>query len=169
MSVYIIKDENNLPKFIKLYTQLSQLSVEVGVLTSNKKILLKANANEYGVNIKVTEKMRKYLAAIGLPLKSTTSHIKIPERSYIRATFDKDLKKIENFAYKKLQEAFDLRLTATQYYQQLGAYCVSLVQKYMTTLRQPRNHPFTVQRKRSSNPLIDSGELRKSIEYRVVN
>ena len=42
--------------------------------------------HEYGVTIKVTDKQRRYLHAIGLHLKADTKTINIPERAPVRIT-----------------------------------------------------------------------------------
>lgn len=50
----------------------------------------------------------------------------------------------------------------------IGVLAVAKVQEYMTQLRTPANAPSTIARKGSSSPLIDSGELRASVSYKVV-
>lgn len=49
----------------------------------------------------------------------------------------------------------------------VGLVAVGLVQKYMTELRTPPNAPSTIKKKKSSNPLIDSGALRASVSYKI--
>lgn len=44
--------------------------------------------HEFGCTVRVTEKMRKYLHGQGLHLKPTTEYIRIPERSFLRATLN---------------------------------------------------------------------------------
>ena len=77
-------------------------SVRVGIVgKSDSRLLTYAAVNEYGANIKITPKMRKLLPLIGIFVKSETTHIVIPERSYIRATFDN--KKVFDKLKKKIQ------------------------------------------------------------------
>lgn len=40
------------------------------------------------------------------------------------------------------------------------------IQRYITTLRTPPNAPLTIMLKGSSNPLIDTGKMRRSISYK---
>lgn len=49
----------------------------------------------------------------------------------------------------------------------IGVFAQSAVQEYMTDLRVPPNAQSTIKKKGSSNPLIDTGELRSSIKWVV--
>lgn len=51
----------------------------------------------------------------------------------------------------------------------LGVLAVSNVQQYMTELRSPPNAQSTIERKKSSNPLIDTGELKSSVTFEVAD
>ncbi len=53
--------------------------------------------------------------------------------------------------------------------EQVGVVAASKVQIYMTELKTPPNAPSTIKKKGSSNPLIDTGELRSSVTYKVTN
>lgn len=52
---------------------------------------------------------------------------------------------------------------------QVGALAVGSVQSYMTDLSDPPNAPSTIAAKGSANPLIDTGELRQSVTYTIIN
>lgn len=49
----------------------------------------------------------------------------------------------------------------------LGVIAVSSVQQYMTALRSPPNAQSTINKKGSSNPLIDTGELKSSVTFEI--
>lgn len=49
----------------------------------------------------------------------------------------------------------------------IGQISVSKVQQYMTQLKTPPNAQSTIDKKGSSNPLIDTGELRQSVTYTI--
>lgn len=49
----------------------------------------------------------------------------------------------------------------------IGVFAQGAVQQYMTDLQSPPNAPSTIKKKGSSNPLIDTGELRSSIKWVV--
>ena len=83
-----VKDTRNYSLTDRL-KEFNGARVRVGIVgKSDSKLLTYAAVNEYGANIKITPKMRKLLPSIGIFVKSETTHIVIPERSYIRATFD---------------------------------------------------------------------------------
>lgn len=72
---------------------LSSNEVWVGALRGTrtkdgKDIVDIAAVHEFGATIKVTPKMRGYLHSQGLHLAASTQYIHIPERSYLRATFE---------------------------------------------------------------------------------
>jgi hypothetical protein len=49
----------------------------------------------------------------------------------------------------------------------VGVVAVAKVQQYMRDLKSPANAPSTIAKKGSSNPLIDSGALRQSVDYKI--
>lgn len=165
---YKVKDNNNIAQYIDLIEELVSPVIEVGIFSSeDSQILLIANVNEFGCNIRVTPKMRGYLHSQGLHLKKGTQEIKIPERSFIRSGFDDRAKKIQSTAKRLLQQVLSMELRVDIFFDTLGEYIVGQLQEYMTDLTTPPNHPFTIAQKGSSNPLIDTGRLRQSITYRV--
>jgi hypothetical protein len=62
--------------------------------------------HEYGVKIRVTERMRAYLASQGLHLRKSTTVITIPERSFLRSTTDEQEEKIIARAKKVIAREF---------------------------------------------------------------
>ena len=52
--------------------------------------------------------------------------------------------------------------------EKLGIVAQGDVQKEITSLSSPPNSPVTIARKGSSNPLIDTGEMRQRTTYEVV-
>lgn len=50
---------------------------------------------------------------------------------------------------------------------QVGLVGVGFAQEFMTKLKTPANAPATISRKGSSNPLIDSGAMKQSVNYKV--
>jgi hypothetical protein len=66
-------------------------SVEVGVFGSRAGI---AKIQEFGKKIDVTPKMRRYLHSQGLHLKSSTTQVIIPERSFMRSAYDENKSRV---------------------------------------------------------------------------
>lgn len=165
----IIHDESNVKEFLKMLEELSSTHLEIGIFgDSGGDILMIANVNEFGCRIKVTDKMRSYLHVIGIHLKKDTKEINIPERSFVRGSYDENKNKIIDNADKLLEKVINLELPVSVFFDALGEYIVGLVQEYMTDLKSPPNHPTTIVNKKSSNPLINTGRLRQSITYKVV-
>ncbi|WP_084054191.1 hypothetical protein [Desulfonispora thiosulfatigenes] len=164
-----IQDKNNIPKYKEMLEELINQKIEVGIFSdAGSEILMIANVNEYGCDIKVTPKMRAYLHSQGLHLKRTTKDIKIPERSFIRSGFEDRKKEIYKTAKKLLIRVLSLDIRTNQFFDLVGQYSVDQIQEYLTDLKEPSNHPMTISNKGSSNPLINTGKLRDSITYRVV-
>lgn len=67
-----------------------------------------AAVHEYGCTIKVTDKMRAYLHYQGIHLKASTQFIRIPERSYLRATINDPAfrKRLREIYTQTIQEAY---------------------------------------------------------------
>lgn len=66
-----------------------------------------------------------------------------------------------------IQDGIEDGLSMQQIHEQLGLVAAASVQQYMVDLRTPPNAPSTIERKGSSNPLIDTGELRQSVTYEI--
>jgi hypothetical protein len=161
-------DQNNVPHLLKVIHELNRTRVEVGVFAAEGDfILMIANVHEYGVQIEVTDKMRKWFAWQGYPLRKDTAHINIPERSYIRAGFDENKAALEKKVNELLPQVIALEIPPDVLYEAIGIEGMGLIQKYMTDLKEPPNAQMTIDRKGSSNPLIDEGRLRQAISWRV--
>ncbi len=76
-----------------------------------------------------------------------------------------------NQGFKKYSEAVSQTLQGGGSYEQAldaaGALAAAEAQVYLTDLDSPPNTQQTVDRKGSSNPLIDSGQLRSSVGHKV--
>lgn len=92
----------------------------------------------------------------------------IPERSFIRAGFDKRKSKITNQANLVIEKIIFQQAKAKPAMEVLGQLVVTQLQEYMTELSSPPNAPSTIKQKGSSNPLIDEGHLRQAITYKIV-
>lgn len=162
-------DKNNIPKLLQVLDDLENSRIEIGIFGSEgSTILMIAAVNEFGCKITVTPKMRAYLHSQGLHLKASTKQINIPERSFIRSSYDQEKDKIISRANKLLEKVLKLELPVQTFFELLGEYIVGVMQGYLTDLSDPSNHPFTIARKDSTNPLIDSGRMRQAITHKVV-
>ena len=157
--------KNEFPKMIASIQALGEKSIEVGAIEGDHKWL--AAIHEYGCEITVTPKMRAFLHRQGLHLKSTTTVIKIPERSFLRSSHDAHADEVLKKAERALSLVVAGQMSVQQYLDMVGLNYVSMIKKYIVELDSPPNHPYTVEQKGSSNPLVDTGGLVESISYRV--
>jgi hypothetical protein len=160
-----IKDINRIPAMIKKFKRISRKKIRTGVFSGE--IAKFAAVNEFGVKIRVTNKMRAYLHSEGLHLKSDTTEIVIPERSFIRSTFDKSatVKKITRAA----SEIFELKENGDVVLTQIGQLLSAQVQRTISSNIKPKNHWFTIKKKgKGKGTLVDEGTLKTSIVSKVV-
>ncbi len=170
MGVKVKEEFNYIPKIRKALEFLGSHHLEIGIFgEDDSKILMIARVQEYGVEIKVTEAMRNYLHAAGLHLRGETDKITIPERSFMRAGFDVKRKDFQKKGEEIVYKVIGLKLTSQAGLDILGNYIVGQLQDYLTKIRNPANHPFTINQKGSSNPLINEGRLRQAITYKIVS
>ena len=152
------------PEMIKRLKTVDGTAVEVGVLKGEHKWL--ASIHEYGCDIPVTPKMRAYLHGHGLHLKDSTTHIRIPERSFLRSGFDEHKDAVKKKAAKMLADVAAGSMTAETMYDGVGQELADYIKEFAVELDSPGNHPFTMENKGSSNPLVDSGDMIGSITWR---
>jgi hypothetical protein len=94
---------------------------------------------------------------------------RVPERSFMRAGFDTNKSRIDQLCETLADRVLHGGLDARAMYEAIGAEVTGLIQEHLTNLRDPPNSPETIARKGSSNPLIDTGQLRSSITWKVVS
>lgn len=159
VKIKTIKDD--FYKMEKACTALNGRKVNVGVHGDHAWL---AAIHEYGLDIKVTDKMRAYLNTQGLHLKKSTQYIHIPERSFLRAGFDENHLEILRDTKNQESLVIDGVISVDEFLKYIGDSLVFAIRSYATDLNSPPNHPFTKKRKNSSNPLIDSGGMIGAVE-----
>ena len=159
--------KNEFPKVRRELKAASGMAVEVGVLKGEHAWL--ASIHEYGCNIPVTPKMRAWLHYQGVHLKKETTHIVIPERSFLRTGYDQNRAAVLQHASKLLADVAAGTMSADQMAKAVGLELSSAIRDYAVELSSPPNSSFTTERKGSSNPLVDTGDMIGGIDYRVVD
>lgn len=169
MKIKKIVKKDNMPKLMKILKEVGSKSIKIGIFgADDSHILMIARVQEFGCDITITEKMRWWLHFNGLYVKDTTTEIHIPERSFIRKTYDEKKGKIDTIVKDSLNELITFKIDINTFYDRIGTYLVGLTQETLTEVDSPPNHPFTLRRKApKDNPLIDSGRLRESITFKV--
>ena len=178
MGVTIIKDEHALWDTVeKELRSFKHSYVKVGVLESAPmhkgktedgetevvEMATIAAVHEFGANINVTDKMRKFLHVIGIHLRKETNTIVIPQRSFLRGWTDDKKEEITNEIDKLLTKVTNNQLSANEALNKLGAFGEGGVKSRF------RNNDWEPLKVRvGGTPLVDSGQLINSIHHEVV-
>jgi hypothetical protein len=157
--------KNGFPEMKKQIELIKGTGVEVGVLKGEHAWL--ASIHEYGLDIEVTPEMRAFLHGKGLHLRKDTTHIKIPERSFLRAGYDTNRDTVLKKASALLADVTAGKMTVRSCYQAVGLELSNKIKDHARDLKDPPNHPFTQDQKGSSNPLVDRGDMIGGITWRV--
>ncbi|MBB4063683.1 hypothetical protein [Gellertiella hungarica] len=91
----------------------------------------------------------------------------IPERPFMRNAMRDNLSKYRNAMKSSAAPILLGKSTLRQTLSKLGILAQSDIQGEITALTSPANSPVTVERKGSSKPLIDTGEMRASVTWKV--
>ena len=96
--------------------------------------------------------------------------IDIPERSFIRAGFDKNKNEIEDMVEQAIAETIEGQIDMETFYEKVGIYCVGKIQEYLIDLDSPPLSPLTLANRQNggSNPLVDTHQMNEQISYKVV-
>lgn len=89
----------------------------------------------------------------------------IPSRPAIRQAFEMNQKDIKRFSRQIIWRIITEQLTPRVGLGLIGEYHVNQVKKRITDLQNPPNKPGTIKKKKSTNPLIDTGQYRNSITH----
>ncbi|MFK5708608.1 hypothetical protein [Lysinibacillus boronitolerans] len=148
-----IRGTNRIPQLIQSMRELAGYEIEVGIFGSDDSFYaMIAAVHEFGITI-----------------RKERGSIVIPERSFLRSTFDERNGEWAKFVKKQLPKLLDGQMNARTICERLGAKMVGDIQKKLTQLDDPPNAPSTIAKKGSSNPLIDNGILRRRVTYKVVS
>lgn len=156
---------NDLPKITKRLETLNSKTVEVGCIKGDHAWL--AGIHEYGLDIEVTPKMRAFLHSQGLHLSPNTTHIKIPERSFLRTGHDTHIDEVMNKADKLVGLVVSGQMSEDQLLDFIGLTLATKIKTYARDLSNPPNHPYTIEQKGSSNPLVATGNMIEGISFEV--
>lgn len=168
----LFSDDNNFPKIKEELRSLNRYRVEVGVMVpvGNKSLAflqMIATVNEFGAEI--YPKNGPYLV---VPMKDGTfrrlKHVKIPERSFLRDGIDMGMSKIQETVEDGLSAIFNGRMTARELYEEVGLLIKQRIKDEIVLKTLPHNAPLTIENKGKDDPLVDTGALHSSIDFKVV-
>lgn len=89
--------------------------------------------------------------------------LNIPMRPFFRNAINKNIKKW----YVTLQNAINQNATPSKALSIVGEVARADIIQSITDLRTPPNAQSTIKQKKSTNPLIDTGLMRRSVTYKV--
>lgn len=152
----IIVNDKVLKKLIKDFKKLNAQSTRIGVLGSK-------GGNEDRDGITMVE--LAVVHELGAP------DLGIPQRSFIRETFEDSKVKTElkEMFAKVVKSIIAGKLDADKAMEVLGHWGVSKIKNRITFGEgiSPANAPYTIARKGSSRPLVDTGRLINAINHEV--
>ena len=164
-----VSDTSKVDEILKRIEDLTSLYVKVGILSSaDGEILMIANVHEFGCDIPVTNKMRVFfLHNFGFWTKKDV--IKIPERSFIRTSFDEKKDEIQTSGEDLIDMVIDGSLEVHKFYEILGETSVNAIKKFIIEGIDPPITQLTIDNKNGkSTPLINTGGLIHAIDYEIV-
>lgn len=92
-----------------------------------------------------------------------------PARSFLRSTVDEERRKYADMFQVSLARWVDGKSTLHDALALVGTQAKADVQRKITKLKDPPNAPSTIAQKGSSNPLIDTGQMRQAVDFVVNN
>lgn len=106
-----------------------------------------------------------------IPMFYLVKKVHIPERSFIRSTFDEN---VDDWVEYLVDQVIDLGMgesgvTARKIMESLGNRIQRSIVQKIRSIKSPANSPVTIARKGSSSPLEDTGHLIDAVRYKVVN
>lgn len=107
------------------------------------------------------------LAGIGAVHEYGSSDGRIPERSFLRAYVDGNRGALRKIFAQLARKVSGQEMSAGDAMKTLGVYAVGEVRRFITNMSSPPLKPQTIARKGSSKVLIDTGQLRAGINYKV--
>ena len=91
----------------------------------------------------------------------------VPERPFLRSALDMGKDEIGRAIEDGVGAIMDGKKTAIQAASIIGIVAQKLVRKRIVDLSDPPNRPLTILMKGSSNPLVDEGQMGKSVTWTV--
>lgn len=91
----------------------------------------------------------------------------IPERPFLRNAMRDNRGKYRNGMRASAAKLLTGKTTISVVLSKLGILAQGDVQESITSLQSPPNSPTTIELKGSSNPLIDSGEMRGAVTWKI--
>jgi hypothetical protein len=89
----------------------------------------------------------------------------IPARPFVRTAFDRVESKIMSLIGKLYKDLLHGKIGTEKSLKIIGQYMKGQIQRQINMTLTPPNAPITKERKGSSHPLINTGQMRQSVSY----
>lgn len=151
---------------------LGRMTIRIGIQgDEDSEVLMIASVHEFGCTIRVTPKMRAFMHHIDVHLKPGTGYINIPERSFIRASYDTGIQPMGKVIDQIIREVIRGEKTAQQAGNTIGALLVQMTQDYIYAGNaQPAISELAKSRRATTTdtPLFDTGNhIVNRITYKI--
>ena len=91
----------------------------------------------------------------------------IPERSFLRSTFDEERPALERQLAEGVEEVFKGRATLERILMNVGDDLADKVHRKILGMNSPANAPSTVAKKGFDDPLVETGAMADAVEARL--
>ena len=95
--------------------------------------------------------------------KKNDKGIGVPERPFIIPAAKKATNKTINITIQSIAGGMD----ESQALSRAGIMFKNAIAREITNIKEPPNSPYTIAKKGSSNPLIDTGKMRASVNWKL--
>ncbi len=155
-TVKIKKKPSEIPELMKMIKKIAKgpEGVKVG-FPSNIPY-----PNEESTNLIVVAATNEFGSADG----------RVPERSFLRAGLNEKKAELRKVWKQRLaKQILEGKITPEKALRKIGLWAQTVVQNKIRSLKTPPNNDRTIARKKSSNPLIDTGHMIQSVRFEVDN
>ena len=149
--------------------------ITAGAKTSGKsdkflKSLVKRLGGDTDILVGVPKNAEPYPDGTSVAMVGATHEFgggNVPERSFLRSSFDEHQTKYIKMAQKLIKKVVDKGGDIEQVAELIGTEAAADVVDNINAIQTPPNTDATILRKGSSNPLVDTGHLKQSIRHEV--
>lgn len=125
----------------------------------------KTKGSHTKIGVQSTDKHHDGESLVTIAAQNEFGTDKIPSRPFMRNSFDKNKANINTIIDTEYNKVLSGYVDIKKSLGRVGAWYQGVVQSEITNLTEPPNAPSTIEKKGSSNPLIDTGRMRASIRH----
>lgn len=103
----------------------------------------------------------------GIAAQNEFGTTEIPARPFMRTSFDQNINRINRTIQNQYERVLEGETTAQRALGLIGQFVTGLIQQRIRAITSPPNSPRTIAIKKSSKPLIDFGQMVRSVTYKV--